>query len=116
MEFQPHFSEQVAVETNIISSSGFKNSPTKKVSTSCSRDSQILLITAFVCLHSSLSEVIEIKALSDPGIQSPSMSKKLLRKFNYVPYQRKLNISRIAENLTLCHQILDVVMTFHSLI
>lgn len=81
-----------------------------RVSVVCIKDAQILLGTALVYIYSSHGEAIEVKALLDPGSQTSFISQELMLKLNYAPYERKLNISGIAENSSICHEMLDVVI------
>lgn len=77
------------------SSSSSKHSTTQTVSSLYKGFSNFARY-ALVYLNGTSGEIIEAKGLPDSGRHF--ISRKNLEKLNYVPHERKLNISDIAEN------------------
>lgn len=69
---------------------------------------QVLLATASVTLHALDGTPLQVKILLDSGSQNSFITRQLVNKLRYTPYERILNISGISQGATISHQMVDI--------
>lgn len=91
--------ENQALHTNTIN-----------LSSSSSQNVHVLLATARVTLYKADGRPIQAKALLDSASQNSFITDSLVNKLNYVPYNRRLNISGISQDSFMSHKMIDLVI------
>lgn len=74
------------------------------------RDTQVLLATACVSLYDAQGHCIQAKAILDNGSQNSFVTDKLVKKLNYVPYNKTICVSGIALSNSMTNKMVDLTL------